>query len=36
MSNQHGRAASDQRQVLELKSKAYKAAAEAVALRYGR
>jgi len=36
MSNQHGRAASDQRQVLALKSKAYKAAAEAVALRYGR
>jgi len=36
MSNQHGRAASDQRQVMELKGKAYKAAAEAVALRYGR
>jgi len=36
MSNQHGRAASDQRQVLELKGKAYKAAAEAVVLRYGR
>jgi len=36
MSNQHGRAASDQRQVMELKAKAYKAAAEAVALRYGR
>jgi hypothetical protein len=35
-SNQHGRAASDQRQVMELKAKAYKAAAEAVALRYGR
>jgi len=36
MSNQHGRAASDQRQVMELKAKAYKAAAEAVTLRYGR
>ena len=36
MSNQHGRAASDQRQVMELKAKAYKAAAEAVVLRYGR
>jgi hypothetical protein len=36
MSNQHGRAASDQRQVMELKGKVYKAAAEAVALRYGR
>lgn len=36
MSTQHGRAASDQRQVMALKGKAYKAAAEAVALRYGR
>ena len=36
MSNQHGRAAADQRQVMELKGNAYKAAAEAVALRYGR
>jgi hypothetical protein len=36
MSTQHGRAASDQRQVMELKAEAYKAAAEAVALRYGR
>jgi hypothetical protein len=36
MSNQHGRAASDQRQVMALKAKAYKAAADAVALRYGR
>jgi hypothetical protein len=36
MSNQHSRAASDQRQVMELKSKAYKAAAEAVAQKYGR
>jgi hypothetical protein len=35
-SNQHSRAASDQRQVMELKGRAYKAAAEAVALRYGR
>jgi len=36
MSNQHGRAASDQRQVQALKGKAYKAAADAVAFRYGR
>ena len=36
MSNQHGRAAADQRQVMALKAKAYTAAAEAVALRYGR
>lgn len=36
MSNQHGRAIADQRQVMELKGKAYTAAAEAVALRYGR
>jgi hypothetical protein len=35
-SNQHGRAASDQEQVVLLKGKAYKAAAEAVALRYAR
>jgi hypothetical protein len=35
-SNQHGRAASDQEQVQLLKGKAYKAAAEAVALRYSR
>jgi hypothetical protein len=35
-SNQHGRAASDQNQVVLLKGKAYKAAAEAVALRYAR
>jgi hypothetical protein len=35
-SNQHGRAASDQTQVALLKGKAYKAAAEAVALRYAR
>jgi hypothetical protein len=35
-SNQHGRAASDQSQVALLKGKAYKAAAEAVALRYAR
>ena len=35
-SNQHGRAASDQEQVALLKGKAYKAAAEAVALRYAR
>ena len=35
-SNQHGRAASDQGQVMALKAKAYKAAAEAVAQRYGR
>jgi len=36
ISNQHGRAASDQSQVALLKAKAYKAAAEAVALRYAR
>jgi hypothetical protein len=36
MSNQHDRAVSDQRQVMALKGKAYKAAAEAVAFRYGR
>jgi len=36
MSNEHGRAASDQRQVMALKAKAYRAAADAVALRYGR
>ncbi|HEX4507096.1 MAG TPA: aminopeptidase [Alphaproteobacteria bacterium] len=36
MSNGHGRAASDQRQVMTLKAKAYTAAAEAVALKYGR
>jgi hypothetical protein len=35
-SNQHGRAASDQTQVALLKGKAYKSAAEAVALRYAR
>jgi hypothetical protein len=35
-SNQHGRAASDQSQVMALKAKAYNAAAEAVALRYAR
>ena len=35
-SNQHGRAVSDQGQVALLKAKAYKTAAEAVALRYGR
>lgn len=35
-SSQHGRAVSDQRQVIALKGKAYKAAADAVALRYGR
>jgi hypothetical protein len=35
-SNQHGRAASDQTQVMALKAKAYHAAAEAVALRYAR
>jgi hypothetical protein len=34
MSNQHGRAASDQRQVMLLKAQAYKAAADAIALRY--
>ena len=34
LSNEHGRAASDQRQVMLLKAKAYKAAAEAIALRY--
>jgi hypothetical protein len=36
ISNQHGRAAVDQRQVALLKTKAYKAAAEAIALRYAR
>lgn len=36
MSNEHGREASDQRQVAALKAKAYKAAAEEIALRYGR
>jgi hypothetical protein len=36
VSNQHGRAASDQRQVALLKAKAYKEAADAVALRFGR
>jgi hypothetical protein len=35
-SNKHGRDASDQQQVAQLKAKAYKAAAEAVALRYAR
>jgi hypothetical protein len=35
-SNQHRRAASDQEQVAQLKAEAYKAAAEAVALRYAR
>ena len=35
-SNEHGRAASDQRQVMLLKAKAYKAAADAIALRYMR
>ncbi len=34
MSTQHGRAASDQRQVMALKAQAYKAAADAIALRY--
>ncbi len=34
ISNQHGRAASDQQQVMLLKAKAYKAAADAIALRY--
>jgi len=36
LSNRHGRAASDQRQIMELKTKAYKAAADAIALRYVR
>jgi hypothetical protein len=36
ISNQHGRASSDQRQVMQLKAEAYKAAAAAVAARYGR
>jgi len=35
-SNQHGRAASDQEQVASLKAKAYRAAAEAIVLRYAR
>jgi hypothetical protein len=34
LSNQHGRAASDQRQVMALKGRAYKVAADAIALRY--